>query len=419
MPEFREFKQVVLQSAKDTEFDVATGDFGNLVVQPAEDFYYFYDTAERRLIKSFVLRDGPQVDTMCDVVVIEKDGEMEPRLHFWKKDKTRGNVGKDAYEAIRANESAVLVKASVDVANTHQNLWKLIAFLQSVQDLSLPQHQFRVADASDAELLEALEGHDKESVLTAVKTYIGNDLTEQDVHMLVDRRRALEHFERLINEAGFIESERDRLGLRGVEAVWQDFFEANPWIFGYGLTLVSCEAVSEKGLEAVTTGHNVFSGGGKRIDAAMRTRGFIQSLLFAEIKRHDTDLLRSEPYRPPDVYQASKQLAGAVAQVQKTAHKAVKALQDLHRQRTPEGDFEYDVSTVMPRQVVILGHLSELTSGDDVNVEKMTSFELFRRSQLDVDILTFDEVLERTRFIVESGEEMAAAQLPGHGDTKA
>lgn len=118
MPEFRKFKEFILQKAKDTEFDVATGDFGNLVVQPAEGFHYFYDKAERRLIKSFVLRDGPQVDTMCDVVVIEKDGGMEPRLHFWKKDKTKGNVGKDAYEAIEANEQAVLVKASVDVGDT-------------------------------------------------------------------------------------------------------------------------------------------------------------------------------------------------------------------------------------------------------------------------------------------------------------
>lgn len=410
MPEFRKFKEFILQRAKDTEFDVATGDFGHLVIQPAEGFHYFYDNAERRLIKSFVLRDGPQVDTMCDVVVIEKDGGMEPRLHFWKKDKTKGNVGKDAYEAIEANEQAVLVKASVDVGDTQENLWKLIAFLQSVQGLSLPAHDFRVTDAGDAELLDALKGHDKATVLAAVKTYIGNDLTEQDVQMLVDRRKTLEYFERLLNEGGFIESERDRLGLKGIEALWQGFFEDNAWIFGYGLTLVSCDAVSEKGLEVITTGHNVFTGGGKRIDAAMRTRGFIQSLLFAEIKRHDTELLMTEPYRKPDVYQVSKELSGAVAQVQKTTHKAVKELQDLHRQSTPQGDFEYEVSTITPRQVVIVGHLSELATGDNVNVERMTSFELFRRSQLGVDILTFDEVLERTRFIVESGEAVAAAQ---------
>lgn len=159
----------------------------------------------------------------------------------------------------------------------------------------------------------------------------------------------------------------------------------------------------------ITTGANVFTGGGKRIDAAMRTRGFIQSLLFAEIKRHDTSLLVPQQYREPDVYQVSKELSGAVAQVQKTTHKAINDLQDLHRQSTPEGDFEFEVSTVSPRQVVIIGNLRELAPDGQINVEKMTSFELFRRSQLGVEILTFDEVLERARFIVESGEAAITA----------
>lgn len=61
-----------------------------------------------------------------------------------------------------------------------------------------------------------------------MKTYLGGDITEHDVQMLVDRRKTLEHFERLLNEAGFIEAERDRLGLKGIEAVWQRFFEDNP-----------------------------------------------------------------------------------------------------------------------------------------------------------------------------------------------
>lgn len=67
------------------------------------------------------------------------------------------------------------------------------------------------------------------------------------------------------------------------------------------------------------------------------------------------------------------------------------------------------MSTIAPRQVVIVGHLSELAPDGAINVEKMTSFELFRRSQLGIEILTFDEVLERARFIVESGEAAAAA----------
>ncbi len=408
MVEFRKLKDMFLRKAKDNEFDVASGDFGDLVVRAAEGFHFFYDSAEGRLIKSFVLREGPQVDTMCDVVLAGKDDAFTPRLRLWKKDKTKGGQGEVAEETA-SGEAAILVKAMVDVGDCPESFWKLMDFLRTFKGVTLASHEFRVTPATDVELVDALKGHDKDAVLAAVKTYLGGDITEHDVQVLVDRRKTLEHFERLLNETGFIEAERDRLGFKRIEAVWQRFFENNPWIFGYGLTLVSCEAISEKGLEVIATGANVFTGGGKRIDAAMRTRGFIQSLLFAEIKRHDTDLLMAHQYRAPDVYQVSKEVSGAVAQVQKTTHKAIKDLQDLHRQSTPEGDFEFEVSTIAPRQVVIVGHLSELAPDGAINVEKMTSFELFRRSQLGTEILTFDEVLARARFIVESGEATAAA----------
>ncbi len=411
MVEFRKLKDLIRQKAKENEFDVATGDFSNLVVQAAEGFHFFYDSSEKRLIKSFLVREGPRVDTMCDVILAGKDDALTPRLRLWKKDKTKG--GKDnVAEETATGEVAIVVKSMVDVGDCADNFWKLMEFLRTFKGVKFPSHEFRVTPAVDAELLDALKGHNKDAVLTAVKTYLDGDITERDVQMLVDRRKTIEYFERLLSEESLIESERERLALKGIEAVWQRFFEDNPWIFGYGLTLVSCEAISEKGLEVITTGANVFTGGGKRIDAAMRTRGFIQSLLFAEIKKHDTNLLMSRQYREPDVYQVSKELSGAVAQVQKTTHKAINDLQDLHRQSTPEGDFEFEVSTVSPRQVVIIGNLRELAPDGQINVEKMTSFELFRRSQLGVEILTFDEVLERARFIVESGEAAAAAAAP-------
>jgi hypothetical protein len=404
MADYKQLKDLVLRRAKDTDFDVETGDFSKLVIEPAEGFHYFYDSAERRLIKSFVLRNGPQVDTMCDVILVPKDERFTARLRFWKRDKTKGNFGKAAADAIAAGDAAILVKASVDLDDCHENFWKLIAFLRSCGEVELPSHDFRVAPAADVELLDALTGHDKQEVLSAVKTYLGGDITEHDVQMLVDRRQTLERFERLLADPEFFEAERARVGLNRVEDAWQALFEENPWIFGYGLSLVSCEQFTEAGLEARTSGNNVFTGAGKRVDAVMRTRGFVQSLLFGEIKRHDTDLLADAPYRPPDTYRPSIEMAGAVAQVQKAVHKAMRKLEDLHRQHSPDGTFDFEVSTIKPKQVVVIGNLAQLVDGDAINIEKMNSFELYRRTQQDVEILTFDELLERTRFIVQSGE---------------
>jgi hypothetical protein len=292
-----------------------------------------------------------------------------------------------------------LIKARVDTGDCHENFSKLTEFLRTCKGLQPPTEVFRVAPA---ELVGALVGHEKDAVLTAVRTYLSGQVTEQDLRMLVDRRATLATFEHLLNDTDFFADRQLELGAPGAEAVWQDFFEANPWIFGYGLILVACQNYNDRSFQQTTTGANVFSGGGKRSDAVMRTRGYIQSLLFAEIKKHTTELLKPAPYRPPDVYQVQDEVSGAVSQVQKTAHKAVRTLQDLHRASSPEGVYQFDISTIRPRQVVVVGNLQQLMDDGEINEEKMSSFELYRRSQHEVEILTFDELYERARFIVES-----------------
>lgn len=397
----------VLLAAKQYEFDVESADFSQLEVREGSDgsgFCYFYHSSERRLIKDFVLRDGPHVDTLCCVKLIKKETGFSPRIRVWKRDKVRAKVGESTIEELVTADANTVVKSSVDLDDCHENFWKVIDFIRSFKGIELPDHGFHVTSGEDAALVEALEGHDKGTVLAAVKVYIGSELSERDVQMLVDRRETLVNFEKMLDDPEFFEQERIRQGLPGPEAVWQHFFEENRWIFGYGLTLVSCDAISDDRLEQMTTGADLFSGGGKRIDAVMKTRGFIHSLLFAEIKHHNTDLLMSTPYRGPDVYQVSKELSGAVSQVQKASHKAIRRLEDLHRISTPAGEFQLEISTIMPRQVVVIGNLKQLITDGNVNVEMMTSFELYRRNQ-QVEILTFDELLARARFIVRSQQK--------------
>jgi hypothetical protein len=400
---FRNIKEYLLQQAAETEFDVASDNFADLEIREANGFYYFYDAGSRRLIKDFVLRRGPRVDTLCGVLLVRKEGSFTPRMTFWKKDKTKGTPDTLTESELVTEGRTILVKAKVDVDDCYTNFWRLIDFLRAYDGIEVMASDFRVTEKQDVEIAKALEGHDKSTILEAVRAYLGSRLTEEDIQMLLDRRATLERFERLLTDLAFFDAEAIRLSTGG-EGVWQNFFEENTWIFGYGLTLLACESFSDKKLEQITTGSNVFTGGGKRSDALMRTKGFIQTLLFAEIKKHSTPLLMSEQYRKPDVYQASKELSGAVSQVQKTAYKATTALGALHRARTPEGRFQFDVSTIRPRQVVIIGDLSELIDDGDVNLEKMTSFELYRRDHQSVEILTFDELFARAKYIVESQE---------------
>src|SRR2546421_142319 len=101
------FKVRSLQRARETQFDVELDDFTSLEIREAEGFHYFYDRDRRRLIKNFVLRVGPQVDTMCNVILIKKEEEgYTPRLRFWKKDKTAG--GTIATHEIKGDASAIV-----------------------------------------------------------------------------------------------------------------------------------------------------------------------------------------------------------------------------------------------------------------------------------------------------------------------
>ena len=70
--------------------------------------------------------------------------------------------------------------------------------------------------------------------------------------------------------------------------------------------------MDEGKLERYTTGANVFTRSGNRIDALMRSRGFVSTLLFCEIKTHKTSLL-GPLYREPATYGLHKELTGSVA----------------------------------------------------------------------------------------------------------
>jgi hypothetical protein len=57
-----------------------------------------------------------------------------------------------------------------------------------------------------------------------------------------------------------------------------------------------------------------------------------------------------------------------------------------------------------PRSFLVIGSLAEFRAAHGINEEKYSSFELFRRNVAAPEIITFDELFERARFIVEAGE---------------
>jgi hypothetical protein len=221
----------------------------------------------------------------------------------------------------------------------------------------------------------------------------------RDVVAVGYRRKEVRRFESLLHDENYFASERERLKC-GPEDVWQKFFEANEWIFGYGLSYLFLSKLDEGKLEQIVRGRDL-TAAGKRSDALMKTRGIISSLCFVEIKRHDTPLLGSAQYRP-DAWPPSAELAGGVSQVQATVHAAIESLGHKLMPRDHMGDPTGEVLfNIEPRSCLVVGSLEQFQAASGTNVPKFRSFELYRRHTWRPEIITFDELLERARFIVD------------------
>jgi len=231
---------------------------------------------------------------------------------------------------------------------------------------------------------------------------VRSEITKEDVVAVGYRKRQLEAFGKLLNEPDYFDEVKARKQC-STEAVWQKYFEKNPWIFGYGLSYIPLSGLNDKKLEQVVHGHTV-SEHGKRVDALLRTRGVISSLCFVEIKTHKTALLQSQPYRQ-GCWAPSLELCGGVTQVQGTVALATEtirtklSLKDEEGNPTGEEAFNY-----FPKSFLVVGSLQEFVSHHGVNQERYRSFELFRRNIINPEIITFDELFERAKFIVAQNE---------------
>jgi len=58
-----------------------------------------------------------------------------------------------------------------------------------------------------------------------------------------------------------------------------------------------------------------------------------------------------------------------------------------------------------PRAFVVVGSLDEFRTDQGTNEQRFSSFELFRRNMVNPEVITFDELFERARFIVRHSEE--------------
>jgi len=229
------------------------------------------------------------------------------------------------------------------------------------------------------------------------------NVSQEDIKGLGHRKEQLEVFEKMLYTENHFETLKAEKKIDKDEKVWQEFFEANTWILGYGLNYIFNSELDDKKLEQVTKGYD-FNSSGKRVDLFMKTSGLINSLCFGEIKTHKTLLLKkvSDAYRG-ECWAINDELAGGVAQIQKTVQKSIENIKTKTEIKDSNGDLTGEqLYLYQPKSFLIIGSLSQFTNENGINEDKFSSFELFRKNIVNPEIITFDELYERAKHIIKN-----------------
>lgn len=179
------------------------------------------------------------------------------------------------------------------------------------------------------------------------------------------------------------------------EGFWQKFFSENDWIFGYGLRYVFLQILTDQ----PNYGQANFTGkGAQRGDFLVNTSAFVKYTILVEIKKPNSQIFKTEVggirnYRN-GASQFSEEFIGAVSQLQ------VNCMSWEKTARYDENNDELllkNINTVNPKGILIIGNTKEFCD----NKNARNTFELFRSQINGIEIMTFDEIYSRSKFIVE------------------
>jgi hypothetical protein len=249
------------------------------------------------------------------------------------------------------------------------------------------ERSFAVVDTDDAyvatgkekDLVQNLlerEGEQLFDVINELQPDLFTAAAVNKVHQ--NRRRVVEEYEKELGE------------MRWSEEDWDSFFRKNKWIFGHGLAY---QFLSQIENQAHYGGTIVSGAGGQRGDFLMSTEAKARFSVLVEIKKPNSELVMNKKYRNK-VYELGEDLTGGVSQVQSNCRTWV--LEGSRQEENVERLADENISTYEPKGILVIGHTAQLEN--DRN--KKATFELFRRNLHNPEVITYDELLERAKYLV-------------------
>jgi hypothetical protein len=357
------------------DFVLGQDRFEDLEIRPAitHDLHHVFDKARNLPVRQFVLLAKKRVTYLCGVTLVEKGGRLTPRLELSIRDET-GHLA--------SAENPIGIKARVSLNECHEPFWSLLSYLQSLRQIEVPKKKFSLVSEEETEIVNAIRERGVPSlknIITQLSATPGLALSNDDINQLLRRREKLAEFQAALTT-------------RADEKWWQSFFEENKWIFGYGLNY---QILRQEQSQPHYGGTSISGRGGKRGDYLTSTSGDLRFTVLVEIKTPKTELLQGSREMRSGAWSLSQALTDSLSQIEASI-----AEWAGYGSRQPDNCEKFQtlgIYTVQPKGIVVIGSLSDLKPVRS----KRETFQRFRNSIHGIDILTFDELYSRAKFIVE------------------
>lgn len=352
------------------------------------------------IYNGFILSNKIQVQTICNINFYpsSKSGKYIPRLEFKIINKKTG-------EEKTTNKDFVRISFT-NSEDGHEEFWKMIAFLyrfKDLVDLGEFENSFKVV-SSEAYILQFKDKTEIEKMKDLKELLKQAALDEKGLLSVLNdtRKEDLKIFQDLLYIKGSLEKYKttyeSEIKGSGEEAIWHHFLKLHPWILGMNASLKFIRDFTDEANLGVS---DTSGKGSPKVDLL----GIADYTSLIELKTPNAKIFsdtkkstaRTNTWSFTDDFLDGVSQALGQKSTWDVEHKSKDIIKDgmvLNQDR---------IRTVDARTIFLIGNKKlEMPENSDIRdiFIKRDTFELFRRNNRNLEILTYDELYERSYFSV-------------------
>jgi len=353
---------------------VKTLNFGRYKDVVISDQGEFADRQTRRILRTELINNSRNPDAFVKATL------MLQKRHS----KTQEWQDVDSFDGahLKSGQEVRMILSSSQTLSVYEELKRLYkqdAFHQHEAVIVLQDDHLVLSERARDVIIQLLEYDDAR--LWEALDHLSPGIIDDIVHygILQKQKQAVEQFEEQLAKDNWDERE------------WGKFFQDHQWIFGHNLSYRFLDLYEE---QANLAGAGFDNTGTNLLDFLMITESDASFLVLVEIKKPNSALLAPRPYRPPNIYRPGTELVGGVSQLQSYCHTLTHQAANYGtnaRELAKRGIYAFE-----PKAILVIGSTSQFD--DDIN--RVSSFELFRRGLHNPEIITYDELLARAKHMV-------------------